>query len=157
MVCKIHLEYDYTCMYYTAVSSNNNMCIDLTYSTCHVINRRCHLTEFGFTLAAFDIMFINMSRRHPACDTGRASLNFNGFCESLIAIGHKKFSLTMRREPVQILLTVLKHCEQHLQMGKAMDAPSRQRTCKAPFKLSDRKMQSCFHLPTSPLIKGGIL
>ena len=76
--------------------------------------RRCHLTDFGFSLAAFDIMFINMSRRHPGSESGRASLNFNGFCESLIAVGHKKFALTMRKEPVQILLNVLNHCEQHL-------------------------------------------
>lgn len=116
-----------------------------------VIVRRCHLTDFGFTLAAFDIMFINMSRRHPACESGRASLNFNGFCESLIAIGHKKFALTMRREPVQILLNILKHCEQHL--GKSMDAASRRRMAEPPSKLSDRKLLSCFHLSiaTSPL------
>ena len=134
--------------------------MDLTYFFLDVIiyNRRCHLTDFGFTLAAFDIMFINMSRRHPACETGRASLNFNGFCESLIAIGHKKFALTMRREPALILLTVLKHCEQHLRLeGKAKEALSRLRTNKPLSKVSERKTQSCFHLPTSPAFKEGIL
>lgn len=105
-------------------------------------------------------MFINMSRRHPASETGRASLNFNGFCESLIAIGHKKFALTMRRNPVQILLTVLIHCEQHLRLEvKAKEVSSRQRTINnmPPSRLRERKMKSCFHLPTSPLIKEGIL
>lgn len=121
------------------------------FSSYFVTVRRCHLTDFGFTLAAFDIMFINMSRRHPASDSGRASLNFNGFCESLIAIGHKKLALTMRREPVQILLNVLNHCEQHL--GKSMDASSRRRMTEPPSKLSDRKLLSCFNLSlaTSPL------
>lgn len=125
----------------------------------HRFNRRCHLTDFGFTLAAFDIMFINMSRRYPACDSGR-TLNFNGFCESLIAIGHKKFTLSMRREPVQILLNVLKHCEQHLQLpaGKIMDATSRQRMyIRSPSKLIGHRMQSCFKLPISPLIKDSLL
>ena len=96
-----------------------------------------------------------MSRRHPAGDCGRAALSFNGFCESLIAIGHKKFSLTMRREPVQILLTVLEHCEQHLQWpaGKTMDVSQPQRKQKLPSRLSERKRHSCFVLPTRPLIK----
>lgn len=91
-----------------------------------------------------------MSRRHPGCESGRASLNFNGFCESLIAIGHKKFAMTMRKEPVQILLNVLKHCEHHL--GKNVDASSRRRMPEPPLKLSDRKLLSCFHFPlaTSP-------
>lgn len=106
--------------------------------------RRCHLTDFGFSLAAFDIMFINMSRRHPGSESGRASLNFNGFCESLIAVGHKKFELTMRKEPVQILLNVLNHCEQHL---NATNASTRRRMAEPPSKLSDRKLLSCFHLP----------
>ena len=131
-------------------------CVSFDYFIC----RRCRLTDFGFTLAAFDIMFINMSRRHPASETGRASLNFNGFCESLIAIGHKKFALTMRRNPVQILLTVLIHCEQHLRLEvKAKEVSSRQRTINnmPPSRLSERKMKSCFHLPTSPFIKEGIL
>ncbi|XP_068695684.1 tubulin polyglutamylase TTLL11-like [Montipora foliosa] len=121
--------------------------------------RRCHLTDFGFTLAAFDIMFINMSRRHPVGDSGRAALSFNAFCESLIAIGHKKFSLTMRLEPVEILLTVLKHCEQHLQWpaGKKGDVSQPQRKQKLPSRLSLRTMHSCFLLPTSPLIKDGLL
>lgn len=119
------------------------------------IHRRCHLTEFGFTLAAFDIMFINMSRRYPACNSGRAALSFNGFCESLIAIGHKKFSLTMRLEPVQILLTVLKHCEQHLRWpaGKTVDVSQPQRKQMLPSRLSQRNFSSCFVLSTSHLTK----
>ena len=129
--------------------------MDLTF----FVNRRCHLTDFGFTLAAFDIMFINMSRRHSACDSGRPSLNFNGFCECLIAVGHKKFAVTMRREPVQILVTVLEHCEGHLKLpvGKAVEVSPRQRKHKTLSKLSEQRMQSCFQLPTSPLIKEGIL
>ena len=137
----------------------NKFFLAYNHSLLLLLYRRCHLTDFGFTLAAFDIMFINMSRRHPASDSGRASLNFNGFCESLIAIGHKKFSLGMRREPVQILLNVLKHCEKHLQLpaGKTVDASSRQRIHKLPSKLSDRRMQSCFHLPISLSIKDAVL
>ena len=104
-------------------------------------------------------MFINMSRRHQVGDFGRAALSFNAFCESLIAIGHKKFSLTMRLEPVEILLTVLKHCEQHLQWpaGKKSDVSQPQRKQKLPSRLSVRRMHSCFLLPTSPLIKDGLL
>ena len=123
--------------------------VDLTdsHQTCFffLAVRRCHLTDFGFSLAAFDIMFINMSRRHPGSESGRASLNFSGFCESLIAVGYKKFALTMRKEPVQILLKVLNHCENHL--GKAANASTRRRMAEPPSKLSDQKLLSCFHLP----------
>ena len=105
------------------------------------------MTDFGFTLASFDIMFINMSRRHPGCESGRASLNFHGFYESLIAIGHKKFALTMRKEPVQILLNVLKHCEHHLERN--VNA-SQRRKMPEPYlrpSLGDRKLLSCFRFP----------
>lgn len=85
-----------------------------------------------------------MSRRHPGCESGRASLNFHGFCESLIAIGHKKFALTMRKEPVQILLNVLKYCEHHLEKNVK---GSQRRKMPEPYlrqSLSDRKLSSCF-------------
>ena len=142
---------------YDAIS-NANQCaccpqivVGFTSLLCFIISRRCRLTVFGFSLAAFEIMFINMTRRHSTCESGRASLDFNGFCESLIAIGQRKLALNMRREPVHILLTVLKHCEE--QLGKTLEMSSYRQIVEPLTPPSGQNLRSCFHLPTRTAIK----
>ena len=116
--------------------------------------RRCRLTDFGFTLASIEILFINMSRRCLSGDNPRASLDFNSFCEALLIVGQKKCGASQKYEPIDTLLTILRHCEANL--DKSKHVPCRQRIAK-PARVTQRALQSCFQLPTNHPVREGFI
>lgn len=111
-------------------------------------SRRCCLTEFNCTLAAMDILFINISRRFSACDNGRAALDFNAFIEMLLTISQRGLSV-QGRQPIDNLRYILRHCEVNLEKPKCR----KQQLDKLPMSpLIRRTMKSTFSLPTSPTV-----
>ncbi|EDO36510.1 predicted protein [Nematostella vectensis] len=115
-----------------------------------IMARRCKLTDFGFTLAALDILYINMSRRYSDTDSGRASLDFNGFYESLLAIGQRRLA-PQGREPISVLRYVLRHCEMHLEKPAKRCRPQAfARSPRSPLLSIRRQLSSSFMLVSSP-------
>ena len=76
------------------------------------------LTDFGFTLASIELLFIAIGRRYWAYDAGRAALNFHGFCDALLTISERKISIT-RRSMQELLAFILEHCEYHLRKARS--------------------------------------
>ena len=119
----IFLTPAYACAIHNSVTGPLNLSLIIkiqsicTYnSTKDVIisHRKCMLTDFGFTLASMELLFIHIARRYWVYDTGRAALNFHGFCDALLEISRRK--LTMQRRSMQeVLLYILKHCELHVE------------------------------------------
>lgn len=72
------------------------------------------LTDFGFTLAAIELLFIAVARRYWAYDAGKTALNFHGFCDALLAVSQRKVSMP-RRSMHELLLCILEHCEFHVE------------------------------------------
>ena len=119
------------------------MCTTVCNPLSSLPTRQCKLIDFGYTLAATEILFINLSRRHSADGNPRASLGFNGFCEALLVIGHKKLNGSPIDEPINTLMTILHHCES--QLNKAQHSTfSRRRFVKHDIRHVKRAQQSCF-------------
>lgn len=111
--------------------------------------RRCNLTDFNCTLAAMDILFINISRRFTSSDSGRAALDFNAFVEMLLTISQRGLSI-QKRQPIDNLRYILRHSEMHLEKSMCRT----QHIAKLPMSpLIRRPLKSSFvSLPATPAL-----
>lgn len=115
------------------------------------VTRRCQLTEFNYTLAAMDILFINISRRYSACENGRASLDFHAFVEMLFAVSNRRLGI-QGRKPIEVLRYIIRHCEMYLEKPRRCRQQIDDRLHLSPLLSIRRSLKSSFHLPTSPTV-----